>query len=144
MAFGLTGMPNTFQGAMNTTLQPLLRKGVLVFFDDILIYSATLEEHLHLLEQVFLLLEKDGWLLKMSKCRFAQRRVAYLGHVISSADVATDPAKIQSIEAWPQLQDVKQLHSFLGLMGYYYKFVQNFAVIAHPLTDLLKKGSLFV
>ena len=72
MAFGLTGAPNTFQGAMNVTLKPLLRKCVLVFFDDILIYSKTLEEHVEHIRQVFHLLAKDKWLLKRSKCQFAR------------------------------------------------------------------------
>lgn len=115
MAFGLTGAPNTFQGAMNTTLHPLLRKCVLVFSDDILIYSQTLEDHIIHLQQVLALLEKDGWLSKLSKCRFAKQEISYLGHVISAKGVATDPTKIIAIHAWTRPQDVKQLRSFLGL-----------------------------
>jgi hypothetical protein len=100
MAFGFTEALNTFQGAMNITLLPLLRKCVLVFFDDIRIYSRTLEEHIVHLQQVFALLEKDGWILKLSKCRFAKQEIAYLGHIISAKGVATDPNKIASIQAW--------------------------------------------
>jgi hypothetical protein len=100
MAFGFTEALNTFQGAMNITLLPLLRKCVLVFFDDIRIYSRTLEEHIVHLQQVFALLEKDGWLLKLSKCHFAKQEIAYLGHIISAKGVATDPNKIASIQAW--------------------------------------------
>lgn len=144
MFFGLTGAPNTFQGAMNSTLQPLLRKCALVFFDDILVYSNTLEEHIQYLHQVFTLLEKDSWMIKFSKCRFAQQQIAYLGHTISSKGVSTDPAKVQAVQDWPLPQDVKQLRSFLGLAGYYRKFAKNFVVMAKPLTELLKKGSLFV
>jgi hypothetical protein len=129
---------------MNITLHPLLCKCVLVFFDDILVYSKTLEEHLDHLRQVFSLLEKDGWLLKLSKCRFAKQEIAYLGHVISANGVATDPSKIQSIQARPHPQDIKQLRSFLGLAGYYRNFVQRYALLARPLTDLLKKGVCFV
>jgi len=84
MAFGLTGAPNSFQGAMNTTLFSLLRKCVIVFFDDILIYSSTYEEHLQHSEQVFDLLSKDQWLVKLSKCKFAQQSIAYLGHVLTA------------------------------------------------------------
>jgi hypothetical protein len=82
--------------------------------------------------------------VKLSKCRFAQQSIAYLGHVISSAGVATDLDKVQSIRNWPVPQDLKQRRSFLGLARYYRKFVHHFAVIARPLIDLLKKGVYFV
>ena len=94
MALGLTSASATFLKAMNTTLRPLLRKCVLVFFDDILIFSRTYEEHLEHLCLVFQLLQKDQWQVKMAKCVFAQRQLRYLGHVISEADVATNLAKI--------------------------------------------------
>ena len=129
MAFGLSGAPATFQKAMNTTLHPLLRKCVLVFFDDILIYSRTYEEHLTHVKLVLELLVRDNWKVKLSKCVFAQRKISYLGHVISEAGVATDPAKIEAIVNWPTPIDVKQLRSFLGLAGYYRKFVKHFGVI---------------
>ncbi|XP_021317789.1 uncharacterized protein LOC110435983 [Sorghum bicolor] len=143
MSFGLTGAPNTFQGAMNVTLKPLLRVCVIVFFDDILVYSPSWEQHLVHLRQVFELLQQDQWLVKLSKCRFAQESIAYLGHVISADGVSTDPSKLESIRSWPVPKDVKDLRSFLGLAGYYRKFVQHFAVIARPLYDLLKKGVVF-
>lgn len=119
MSLGLTGAPNTFQGAMNSTLKPLLRICVIVFFDDILVYSPTLELHIQHLHQVFELLTKDQWLVKLSKCRFAQDSIAYLGHVVSAQGVGTDPTKIDSIQQCPTPEDVKQLKSFLGLAGYY-------------------------
>ena len=97
MPFGLAGAPATFLGAMNTTLQPLLRKCVIVFFDDILVYSKSLQEHQYHLQQTLELLRKDQWKVKLSKCSFAQNKIAYLGHVISSAGVATDPSKMQAI-----------------------------------------------
>ncbi|WVZ95116.1 hypothetical protein U9M48_040918 [Paspalum notatum var. saurae] len=144
MPFGLTGAPGTFLSAMNTTLGPYLRKFILVFFDDILIYSKSFDEHLHHLRLTFELLSKDQWFVKQSKCAFAQRSIAYLGHTVSAQGVATDPTKIDAITHWPSPQSAKELRSFLGLAGYYRKFVRNFSIIAKPLFELLKKGALFV
>lgn len=144
MAFGLTGAPGTFQGAMNSTLAAGLRKFVIVFFDDILIYSRTLEEHVVHLHQVLLWLKADCWKLKLSKCMFAQTSIAYLGHVISASGVSTDPSKIQAIKDWPRPTSVKELRGFLGLAGYYRKFLKNFALMAKPLSDLLRKDLVFV
>lgn len=90
---------------------------MLVFFDDILVYSETLEEHLVHLKQVFQLLAKDQWAVKLSKCSFAQQQLSYLGHIISSQGVGTDPAKVEAINSWPQPTSVKELRSFLGLAG---------------------------
>jgi hypothetical protein len=144
MAFGLTGALGTFQQAMNSTLSPCLRKFVLVFFDDILIYSKTYEDHIGHIRCVFELLTKDQWKLKFTKCTFAQISITYLGHVISVAGVSTDPSKVTAISQWPSPQNAKELRSFLGLAGYYRKFVRYFGVIAKPLTGLLKKHSLFL
>lgn len=143
MAFGLTGAPTTFLKAMNTTLHPLLRKCVLVFFDDILIYNKTEAEHLEHIRQVLQLLSDDQWKVKLSKCSFAQRKLRYLGHVTSEEGVATDPDKILAVQQWPPPQSVKELRSFLGLAGYYCRFVRNFGVIAKPLSDLLKRNVPF-
>jgi hypothetical protein len=97
MAFGLTGAPATFLKAMNITLGPLLRKCVLVFFDDILIFSRTLEEHVEHVRLVLQLLQRDKWQVKLSKCVFAQRQLRYLGHIISAHGVATDPEKVKAV-----------------------------------------------
>jgi hypothetical protein len=144
MAFGLTGAPATFLKAMNTTLGPLLRKCVLVFFDDILIFSGTYEEHLEHIRLVLQLLQCDQWQVKMPKCLFAQRQLRYLGHIISEDGVATDPAKMQAVLQWSTPKTVKELRSFLGLAGYYRRFVKHFGLISKPLTDLLRKGAVFV
>lgn len=144
MAFGLTGAPGTFQRAMNSTLAPGLRRFVLVFFDDLLVYSHSYEEHLHHLDLVFQWLAKDQWRVKLSKCKFAQREVSYLGHVLSERGLSTDPAKIQAISSWPVPSNVKALRGFLGLAGYYRKFIHHFSLIAKPLTDLLRKDTLFI
>jgi hypothetical protein len=144
VAFGLTEALGTFQGAMNVTLAPGLHKFVLVFFDDILIYSKTYAEHLVHIELVFQWLQQDQWFVKLSKCKFAQRSVSYLGHIISKEGIATNPAKIQAVTSWPLPTSVKELRGFLGLADYYRKFVRNFELIAKPLTNLLKKDTLFV
>jgi hypothetical protein len=143
MAFGLTGAPATFQMAMNTTLAPLLRKCVLVFFDDILIYSKSYEEHVMHVKQVLELQARDQWKVKLSKCSFAQRKITYLGHVISQQGVSTDPSKIEAVVNWPVPTNAKELRGFLGLAGYYRKFVKHFGIISKPLTELLKKGAIF-
>jgi transposase InsO family protein len=143
MPYGVTGGPATFQQTMNYILAPLLRKGVVVFIDDILIYSSTWDQHLHLLHSVFQLLSKHHIKIKLSKCSFAQSELKYLGHIISARGVATDPKKVADVQNWPIPTTVKEVRSFLGLAGYYRKFVQHFGTIARPLTELLKKGHIF-
>jgi hypothetical protein len=143
MAFGLTGAPATFQSAMNNTLRPVLRKFALVFFDDILVYSSSLDDHAAHLDAVLGLLHQDQWKVKMSKCTFAARSISYLGHVISSEGVQTDPQKVTAVVTWPTPTNTKELRSFLGLAGYYRKFVKHFGIISKPLTNLLKKNITF-
>lgn len=101
MSSGLTNVPSTFQALMNEVLKPYIRKFVLVFFDDILIYSRSWADHLEHVKQVFQLLRTHKLVLKRSKCLFGTQTVAYLGHVISSDGVAMDPAKTEAVEAWP-------------------------------------------
>lgn len=144
MSFVLTGAPATFQGVMNKTLASVLRKCALVFFDDILVYSPDLQSHLTHLKQVLQLLRQDHWQVKMSKCSFAQPQVSYLGHIIGAQGVSTEPKKIQDVLTWPTPISVKKLRGFLGLAGYYRKFVKNFGIISKPLTQLLRKGVSFV
>lgn len=124
---------------MNYIFASLLRKGFLVFMDDILIYSSTLEEHLVLLQQVFYILRSHQFYLKLSKCFFAQTEVEYLGHCISGKGVATEPSKISAVQQWPRPQNLKQLRGFLGLTGYYRKFIKSYGMISKPLSDTLKK-----
>jgi hypothetical protein len=144
MAFGLTGAPGTFQSAMNETLAPVLRKCAIVFFDDILIYSRTLDDHVQHLRLVLQILQNDQWQVKLSKCAFAQERIAYLGHIISAEGVATDYSKIAAISKWSVPTTAKEIRSFLGITGYYQKFIRHYGVISRPLTNLLRKGTLFV
>ena len=144
MPFGLAGAPATFLGAMNDTLKPVLRRCALVFFDDILIYSHTLEDHVKHLKEVFQLLKNDSWNIKKSKCSFAQRQLSYLGYIISEQGIATEPEKIHKIQNWPVPLSVKDLRRFLGLAGYYRKFILHYGIIAKPLTQLLRKNTPFM
>jgi hypothetical protein len=113
-------------------------------FDDIPVYSKTWIDHINHLQRVLQILQKDQWFIKMSKCAFAQQKIGYLGHVISQQGVATEPSKIEAVSSWSTPSNCKDLRGFLGLAGYYRKFVKNFGVIAQPLNDLLKKGVLFI
>ncbi|KAL1546909.1 hypothetical protein AAHA92_23444 [Salvia divinorum] len=139
MPFGLTNAPSTFQAAMNSIFQPFLRQFVIVFFDDILIYNNSLLEHAEHLEQVLRILHVNFFYVKRSKCSFGVTTIDYLGHIISAGELKADPAKIESMMAWPVPSTVKHLRGFLGLTGYYRRFVKDYSIIAAPLTDLLKK-----
>ncbi|GKD53695.1 transposon ty3-G gag-pol polyprotein [Tanacetum coccineum] len=140
MPFGLTNAPATFQCLMNDLFRPYLRKFILVFFDDILIYSKTFEEHVDHLQVVLGILEANQLFAKASKCCFAVTQVNYLGHVISSDGVQVEPDKIQAVSAWPTPTNAKGVRGFLGLAGYYRKFIKGFGGIAAPLHRLVGKA----
>jgi hypothetical protein len=139
MPFGLTNAPATFQSLMNHIFQHALRKYVLVFFDDILIYSNTWQDHLKHLDAVLRVLQDNTLYVKLSKCSFGVLEIEYLGHVVTGQGVSMDKDKVQAVLNWPTPMNVKQLRGFLGLTGYYRRFIKSYAKIASPLTDLLKK-----
>uniref|UniRef100_A0A8R7P4B6 Reverse transcriptase domain-containing protein n=1 Tax=Triticum urartu TaxID=4572 RepID=A0A8R7P4B6_TRIUA len=139
MPYGVTGGPFTFQHGMHIVLGPLLRHGVLVFIDDILVFNKTLQKHIQLLREVFQRLEKYSLKLKIKKCVFAQPQLRYLG-VISAEGVHTDPKNIKKVQSWSSPTSVKELRQFLGLAGYYRRFIKHYGVVSRTLTDLLKKG----
>ena len=141
MPFGLCNAPSTFQVAMNRLLAPFLRRFAAVFFDDILVYSSSLSSHVQHLDLILQALLRNEFYLKRTKCLFAQRELEYLGHVVSGSGGTPEPSKIQAIAQWPTPTTPKELRAFLGLTGFYRKFVRHYAAIASPLTSLLCKDA---
>ncbi|GKC79683.1 putative mitochondrial protein [Tanacetum coccineum] len=138
MPFGLTNAPFTFQSLMNEVFREFLRKFTLVFFDDILIYIKSLQDHVHHLTAVLTKIKDHSLYAKESKCVFGTTHVDYLGHVISAQGVATDPSKIQVMQTWPVPANLKQLRGFLGLTGNYRRFIKGFASIMLALPNFSK------
>lgn len=145
MPFGLCNAPATFQRLMNDIFRPYLDKFVLVYLDDILIYSSSPEEHRQHVEAVLKLLSDHNLYAKRSKCEFGRGRVEFLGHIVTQDGICVDPRKIHAIASWPVPKTVSDVRSFIGLASYYRRFVRKFASIAAALTRLMtpkydKKG----
>ncbi|GJS62518.1 putative reverse transcriptase domain-containing protein [Tanacetum coccineum] len=139
MPFGLTNAPAIFMDLMNRVCRPYLDKFVIVFIDDILIYSKTQEEHVEHLRLVLELLKKEKLYAKFSKCEFWLREVQFLGHVINGNRIHVDPSKIEAVKNWKAPRTPTEVRSFLGLAGYYRRFIENFSKIAKSLTILTQK-----
>ncbi|GJZ30474.1 putative nucleotidyltransferase, ribonuclease H [Tanacetum coccineum] len=143
MPFGLTNAPAIFMDLMNRVCRPYLDKFVIVFIDDILIYSKTQEEHVEYLRLVLGLLKKEKLYAKFSKCEFWLREVQFLGHVINGNGIHVDPSKIEAVKNWKAPRTPTEVRSFLGLAGYYRRFIENFSKIAKSLTILTQKCKTF-
>lgn len=143
MPFGSCNALSTFQTTMNDLFRPHLRQFIIVFFNDILVYSPTLELHIYHLECTFQLLVQHSFHLKREKCSIRKESIHYLGHIVSNKGVQPDPSKIQAVLDWPTPTSFKSLHGFLGLTGFYRRFIRGYASIASALTDLLKRDKFF-
>lgn len=136
MPQGITNAPSTFQRLMERCMGDLNLKEVLVFIDDLIIFSDTLEEHEKRLFKVLQRLKEYGLKLSPEKCKFFQSSVRYLGHIVSANGVETDPEKIEALKTWPQPKTLKELRSFLGFSGYYRRFINDYSKMVKPLNDL--------
>jgi hypothetical protein len=142
LLFRLTNAPSTFQGLINHIFNPYLRKSIIVFFDDILVYNRDMETHITHLKMTLDVLSQHQLFAKWSKCKFRCGEVEYLGHIVTAQGVCVDLGKIQAMVNWPSLKNIKALRGFLGLTGYDLKFIRGSGSIAAPLTTLLKKNYL--
>ena len=139
----MSGAPATFDRALEIILSGLQYDICLCYFDDIIIPSTTIKEHCQKLRLVLDRFRTHNLRVKASKCHFGAKNVRYLGHIVSAEGVHTNPAKIESVKRIATPQNVAQVRSFLGLAGYYLKFIHNFATLTYPLVELTKKGKLF-
>ncbi|WVZ80457.1 hypothetical protein U9M48_027928 [Paspalum notatum var. saurae] len=144
MSFGLTNAPAYFMNLMNKVFMEYLDKFVVVFIDDILIYSKTEEEHEEHLRLVLQKLREHKLYAKLSKCEFWLDQVPFLGHIVLKGGIMVDPSKISSVMDWKVPEVVKEVRGFLGLAGYYRRFIESFSRIAKPMTLLLEKGVPFI
>jgi hypothetical protein len=143
MSFGLTNAPTYFMYLINSVFMPELDMFMVVFIDDILVYSRNEEEHASHLHVVLQRLRERRLYAKLSKCDFWLKEIKFLGHIISQAGITVDPDKVQEVMNWKPPTTVCQIRSFLGLAGYYQRFIPDFSRIVKPMTELLKKGAKF-
>ncbi|GJY12766.1 putative nucleotidyltransferase, ribonuclease H [Tanacetum coccineum] len=143
MPFGLSNAPSTFMRVMNQLLRPFIGKFVVVYFDDILIYSASFSEHVTHVRQVLTLLRKDSFYAATKKCVFMTPKVLFLGYVVSGEGIQVDESKVAAVQEWPTPTTITEVRSFHGLASFYRRFISNFSSIMAPLTDCMK-GKSFV
>lgn len=144
MPFGLRNAPSVFQRFVNSIFRKLIDSNqILIYMDDIMIATHDIEEHLSILNEVFQLIREHGLQLKLSKCKFFLEQVDYLGYRVDSSGIQPNPENLEAVRGFPIPRSIKDVHSFLGLCSYFRKFIKNFAVIAKPLYDLLRKDTTF-
>jgi len=144
MPFGLTNAPAVFQRFINYVMSDYLDKFVVVYLDDILIFSKTLGEHITHVSKVLQVLQDNYLIAKLEKCVFHVPEIEFLGHIISGTQIKTDPTKIAAVKDWPVPNSLKELQSFLGFCNYYRRFIKNFSIVASILFKLIRKDSKFV
>ncbi|KAG5533437.1 hypothetical protein RHGRI_027564 [Rhododendron griersonianum] len=140
MPFGLSNAPSTFMRVMNQLFRPFIGRFVVVYFDDILIYSANHELHLQHLRQVLSLLHKEKFYAAIGKCSFMTESVLFLGYVVSKDGISVDESKVEAVHQWPLPKNIHEVRSFHGLASFYRRFIPNFSSIMAPLTDCMKAG----
>ena len=143
MPFGLTNAPSTFMRLMNHVLRSFIGKFVVVYFDDILIYSKSLDEHILHIQSVLSVLRENKLYANLSKCTFCVESVNFLGFVVSSEGIKVDKSKVDAIISWPRPTTVHEVRSFHGLASFYRRFVKDFSSKAAPLNELMKKNVKF-
>ena len=141
LPFGLTSAPATFQRLMETVMQGLHWKTLLLYLDDVVVIAPTFESHIERLEEVLSRLRGAGLKLKPSKCEMLRKKVRYLGHIVSEQGVATDPDKVETVRNWKEPENLRDIQAFLGMVGYYRQYINDFATVARPLTRLTGKDT---
>lgn len=143
MPFGLSSVPSTFMRVMNQALRPFIGKFVVVYFNDILIFSMSLAEHINHLREVLLILRRDQLYATIKKCEFGSEQVHFLGYIVSAQGLAVDPEKVEAIQSWPVPATLSETRSFHGLASFYRRFVPQFSTLMAPITDCIRRESTF-
>ena len=144
MPFGLCNAPPQFQSMMNYLFRSQIGRFVLVYLDDIVIYSESFEDHTRHVREVLLILSQNNLYCKSEKCHFFQSSICYLGYIIDSNGIAMGPAKVKDIQDWPSPKSVRDIQVFLGFCNFYRSLISHYSDLAQPLTVLLKKGAEFL
>jgi hypothetical protein len=140
MPFGLSNAPSTFMRVMNQIFHPFIGKSVVVYFDDILIYSSDPETHIQHIRELLLVLRREKFYVASAKCSFMTNSVLFLGYVVSKDGLAVDESKVAAVRNWPLPTTLHEVRSFHGLVSFYHRFIHNFSTILAPITKCMKAG----